>query len=76
MASQAQAAQAYAPTTPKPVRPINFARVDLLRTDAPNGTVVLRAATELEPHEPLPRPRLSRRGGGGADTGVFGRTPR
>jgi feruloyl-CoA synthase len=52
MASQAQAAQAYAPPTLAPVRPINFAPVDLMRTNAPDGTVVLRATTPLAPHEP------------------------
>ncbi len=52
MASQAQAAHAYAPSEPAPVRPINFAPVDLERTDAPDGTVVLRAKAPLEPHEP------------------------
>ncbi|MEZ5786824.1 MAG: feruloyl-CoA synthase [Xanthobacteraceae bacterium] len=49
MASQAHA---YAPSAPAPVRAINFAPVDLVRTDSPDGTVVLRAKASLEAHEP------------------------
>ena len=49
MASQAHA---HAPSTSAPVRPINFAPVDLVRTDAPDGTISLRAKVPLAPYEP------------------------
>jgi feruloyl-CoA synthase len=52
MASQAQVAPGYAPQMPAPVRPIAFAPVDLVRTDAADGTVRLRARSPLAPYEP------------------------
>ncbi|MGZ8368372.1 MAG: feruloyl-CoA synthase [Rhodoplanes sp.] len=52
MPSQAQLAHAYVSPALAPVRPIDFAPVDLIRTDGPHGAVSLRTRTPLSPHEP------------------------
>ena len=52
MPSQAQLAHAYVSPAHAPVRPIDFAPVDLIRTDGPHGAVLLRTRTPLAPHEP------------------------
>ncbi|MGZ9112291.1 MAG: feruloyl-CoA synthase [Rhodoplanes sp.] len=52
MPSQAQLAQAYVLPAHTPVRAIDFAPVDLVRTDAPHGAVLLRTRASLAPYEP------------------------
>ena len=52
MSSQAQLAPACVSPADTPIRAIDFAPVDLVRTDAPDGTILLRSRASLAPYEP------------------------
>jgi feruloyl-CoA synthase len=52
MPSQAQLAPACVSPADTPIRAIDFAPVDLVRTDAPDGTILLRSRAPLSPYEP------------------------
>jgi len=52
MSSQAQLAPACVSPADTPIRAIDFAPVDLVQTDAPDGTILLRSRAPLAPYEP------------------------
>src|SRR5271157_5160155 len=52
MPSQAQLAPAFVAPTDIPIRAIDFAPVDLVRTEAPDGSILLRARGPFAPYEP------------------------
>jgi feruloyl-CoA synthase len=52
MPSQAGLAPTFVAPTDIPIRAIDFAPVDLVRTDALDGTILLRSSAPLSPYEP------------------------
>lgn len=51
MASQPQAARAHLNPAEAPIRPINFAPVDVEQVKSADGTILLRSKTQLHPFE-------------------------